>query len=59
MKFKLPSLQVDGATRERKWFAILPVTIKGHVRWLEIVNVKQRYAANLKGGIWCNIMFIN
>ena len=43
MKLTLPRQPVHNETRERKWFAILPVKIGRQVRWLETVHVKQVY----------------
>jgi hypothetical protein len=40
MKYIRPKV---GTERVRKYFAILPVSIKRETRWLEVVKVQQKY----------------
>jgi hypothetical protein len=44
----------------KKWFAFLPVQIKGETRWLEFVHVKGYYWFGASGNWWWeNIEFID
>ncbi|MGU9269768.1 hypothetical protein ACV3Z5_13800 [Clostridium perfringens] len=53
MRWKEPSV---GDTRIKKYFAILPVTIKGETRWLEMVKVRERFGRYL---CWYDEEFID
>jgi hypothetical protein len=44
----------------KKWFAILPVKIKGETRWLEFVNVRGYHWKNINNKwFWHGIEFID
>ena len=61
MKLTLPRRPVHGQTRQRKWFAIFPVKIGRHIRWLETVHVKQVYhdTGKVWNEGWSNYYFLN
>ena len=61
MKFTIPKRPFHGKTRQRKWFAIFPVRIGRHIRWMETVHVKQVYQGigTLWNAGWRNDMFLN
>lgn len=51
----------EGGTREKSWFAILPVTIDKETRWLEKVSVIQTYVWSypLSKYYWSNREFLD
>ena len=53
-----------GTIRIKKWFAILPVTVRRETRWLENVVVEQIYLDKITPSgepesDWHNVKFIN
>ncbi len=55
----------EGDTRVVKYFALLPVEIDDEMRWLESVEIKQKFTAYYHGMddgwslSWQNVKFLN
>lgn len=55
-----------GDIRLKSFFSFLPIIVKGELRWLEHVTVKQRYLGDIPPGLyapeissrWINVSFM-